>query len=1356
MLQASDETTKLDVPSCNSPTPKSRCEMDQKKMLEMNSTHMDKGHNSITENDSNDLLNVSDLFNKDRLDDDIETRNGGCDLDEILVQDDTYINEDIRDDDGNMELYEDSTRSDEEGSYEEQITSRDNQPNSSYGRTKKSFHMTNESSSKDDLIKDNDANSSKDEVPCASTELVTPGEQKNVITEIETTEIGHSANLDNDLNIRHEPDEDDLNDAVDLFFSQIANEDKESVTVGDIVRSIQEMYGTKLRKASRKKVRERLTHLILDETKKCSSKRRTKTKSRNSHHKTSIKKKTSDEAEVASSRARKIKKHGKSITHKVKNEVDFDEMEPSEGENSDSSFDAKSKRFLRRSIKKQRAPSHVRIHHEMMRKKQLAESKVREEELRFENEEKISKEDKERAEQIALRFETDGVEERKKRVEDRMSLLDLLDEKKIALIKQYDFEEDLNDEKGEQNHSSLVSGEECLNRVSNNLKDTDDFDGSKDGNGQTVEKYTSCSESDDSDDELVILEPIKVSTVSTPANSSITNSCKSPSPKSVLDFFDSVTEKSSCKTKTKQKGPMNGTITNSRKALRNRLRAKQCEAGNKWLANALGYKDEEDHIRSCEIAEIEKRKKALQLEEERCKTERNRRRSFFFSSTGDKDVSEKESEDAQGEEKFDSLSKRRSFVDREVYMPGKESEGLQEEDEDEEIAMAREIENEQSESVLNKENEDEQRMNEINGREPNNRKFAKGESYTSGEESERQEDEVEENYLAKARKIESENDGSMLNKESEDAQKVKVTDKFDLNQRISDGGNVYSSKESDGREEENEIIREREDEKNGAILRRINDSSETNKSSLDIIGSQIIDDTLNSSQFQDNSNGPVQTPTSTSLSKKVSNQSLGKEAAIESSEEETSSNGTKYDDVNENKKKELEQIEKDCTSNEESHGNGKPRNMAWKKMLEKEASMLKKRKSRKGGMIDAEAEEEEEEEGIAGLEDFGFTSKEKKNRDKDEDMDVDIDDDDLDHIVDDISDNEGDEEAGERARKAMAAKEEKERHKEIIRRMREGYDGRRGGVAGGIGGARGNLRFNELVAADNREHAKSLGLANDDELLSDDEKGADEVENSGEVEDESALIDKYIKDRHLKREEQLDEIFSDDDGGDDDNEEGKVEDTQDEEDLKQDRLAKRFTKRARMNRLLNIHAKDSEFSYSSLLEENEILRNELKSIKNVHNIRKRQVSASSSINIGSFLDEDSSRQSGSENHAKRQKNDESFFVKSQNRLSIALTASRASKNRKTSFLGGKQSKGNSIGNSTFGKGVSLGHVLFKADDSQSSNLTRTNSLPKNSKKMLGREIKPLASFNRSSSYTPSSNFWSKVSANRFGKRNRST
>jgi hypothetical protein len=99
--------------------------------------------------------------------------------------------------------------------------------------------------------------------------------------------------------------------------------------------------------------------------------------------------------------------------------------------------------------------------------------------------------------------------------------------------------------------------------------------------------------------------------------------------------------------------------------------------------------------------------------------------------------------------------------------------------------------------------------------------------------------------------------------------------------------------------------------------------------------------------------------------------------------------------------------------------------------------------------------------------------------------------------------------------------------------MREGYDGRRGGIASGIGGARGIHRFDQLVAADNREDAKRLGLLNEDEMDSDEEENENGEtkmkKDAPDDEDEAAFLDRMLKERFLSRDDDdlLEENFSD-------------------------------------------------------------------------------------------------------------------------------------------------------------------------------------------------------------------------------------
>lgn len=324
--------------------------------------------------------------------------------------------------------------------------------------------------------------------------------------------------------------------------------------------------------------------------------------------------------------------------------------------------------------------------------------------------------------------------------------------------------------------------------------------------------------------------------------------------------------------------------------------------------------------------------------------------------------------------------------------------------------------------------------------------------------------------------------------------------------------------------------------------------------------------------------------------------------ANDASQSEDHKETTKSDD-DEEEEEELEFVDepsKDQPSKDATKSD-KPRNAAWQSMLQKEAEKLKKQKKRKNALVEHEAEEEEEEE-IAGLEDFGFSIKKKKTGDDEEEdpNSLEVNEDDLKHVVDDVSDGEGDEEAGRMARKRLEQREEKEQHKEMIRRMRDGYDGHRRGIA--RAGARGNLSFEQLIAADNRDEARRLGLMNDEEFDSDDEREGGEKKGDDEEEDETALLDKYLKDRFLHRHNvELDEDFSEDEDSnlqeDQDKENGAENDAEAEEERRQEQLAKRFAKRARMGRLEETYADSQEFSQQRMIDEDASMRMELKQMK---------------------------------------------------------------------------------------------------------------------------------------------------------------
>lgn len=81
--------------------------------------------------------------------------------------------------------------------------------------------------------------------------------------------------------------------------------------------------------------------------------------------------------------------------------------------------------------------------------------------------------------------------------------------------------------------------------------------------------------------------------------------------------------------------------------------------------------------------------------------------------------------------------------------------------------------------------------------------------------------------------------------------------------------------------------------------------------------------------------------------------------------------------------------------------------------------------------------------------------------------------------MDTFSDDEGDKAAQEAYLKDQAAAGERQALKDMVRRVREGFGDERGGRGRG-GVARGNLRLDELTAADrsSRKEARRLGLLN--------------------------------------------------------------------------------------------------------------------------------------------------------------------------------------------------------------------------------------------------------------------------------------
>lgn len=447
----------------------------------------------------------------------------------------------------------------------------------------------------------------------------------------------------------------------------------------------------------------------------------------------------------------------------------------------------------------------------------------------------------------------------------------------------------------------------------------------------------------------------------------------------------------------------------------------------------MGYKDEEDHIRDCREAEEKKRKQILVLEKEAALRDRERETALLRSQVLDDDDT-----GFMGEIARDDAMKMLGANDATATK--------YDDEEDEEMAMARELEQLEDDDV-----------------------------------------DGEDGYGA-------ENDeGSVVNEESQEL--VADESKFPIEtvEEVANGPDAKTAAilEADV-STQSMVVTPKDDFGDEEMSNKCPDASAVY---IDGSTSNFANDKNEAGEVNDDDEaGEVNDAPNVSRSSRE-NSHMGEEYAAPDADESL------HDNVEDNNLSDGNTREDKSTSN-------KPKNSAWQAILLKEKAALAKEKRRQrknGGLVEAEAEEEEEEEGIVGLEDFGFSVSKKKD-DEDED-DGDVDEDDLDHVVDDVSDGEGDEEAGEVARKRLEQAEEKERHKEIIRRMREGYDGRRGGIASGVGGARGTLRFDQLVAADNRGDAKRLGLLNDDEMNSDDEQDDNkETKKDDEEEDEAALL----------------------------------------------------------------------------------------------------------------------------------------------------------------------------------------------------------------------------------------------------------
>jgi hypothetical protein len=931
-------------------------------------------------------------------------------------------------------------------------------------------------------------------------------------------------------------DEEAVLQSTEYLFSTVT--DKLSVTVKDIVESLCAEYNVKkLGKALKSSVRQKLIELIEEE-------QNAETNEQDGNDEDTADEQNDQEDEESSEQEGNDTDDDDAV--EIVDDDDFDPVaerrklkrtkskrmkmntkrhqESDSGDDDEKHTDSVSKNRKPRKINMKVKKSALRIHHEQLRKRRLDELRVRNEELQA----LASKQDQERAELIAAKFDTNRVEMRMQRLENRLDLLQKLDQQRIKCVTatptslgakcstttNNEIQSTMFTEKsgGEDVETSLTAANETSDVESR-------LDQESDNNSDDEE------EDDDDDDDM---ELVLVDNNGNEHNPSIKDTKQNPVKDcnhilSILDLADQEKLKPNSIGSQKQRCSPRRSV-NARAQLRQLLLSKQRLMGNEWLARELGYKSQEDHLRDCQDAEQKKREIIIKREEIRVKeNERRLLRERMLK------LEQQQNEIVIGANNDDD--------DDPEYTPGDENNdantnvdnSIDDDEDDEELELARIITDEQKTK---------------------------------------------------------DNKSDDLNENSEESSSVDKTDSVEHLEDLIDMERHNAIEEIPTNQKHLE-----------SVLLSNNISADTFTVAEVVHTENVCTATVSDDEMQtfrhDSNDGDFVNDSSIveQNSKPLDNDDNQESDLVDTSSVADSS-------------AEIEQDVEDEQANNDEKKTSKAkgvRNSAWRAMLEKEKEQ--ERKKKRNGLVEEEAEEEEEEQ-VAGLEDFGFTiNKKRKDDDGDDADDLSVDEDDMKHVVDDLSDDEGDEEAGEVARKAMEKKEEKERHKEMIRRLRNGYDGRRGGIAAATG-ARGIHRFDQLVAADNKEDAKRLGLANDEDFDSDsEEEGKEGDDDVDDEDDEAALIDKLLKDRFLHRNNNDDteqENFSEDD--DDDNENGDNNEHNngepvDEEEKEQERLAKRFAKRARMQRLLEAHENEKEFSQMKLIEEDTSFKIELQMMR---------------------------------------------------------------------------------------------------------------------------------------------------------------
>ncbi len=412
-----------------------------------------------------------------------------------------------------------------------------------------------------------DADSTTSETPDTNFELEELQEGSKAETTIDGADVEDETGINQEAKaannqIQNAPTESkvtdqDILDTVDVLFSEA---DVETMTVKDITRSVKEFFQIKMDSERKALIKEHLIKLVNQKMEQ-------------------------GEEGSGSESDGEIGSEGEGVEDDEQSEYGDSDDEVAVRKSKASQKKKKSsKTTLSKSrpkrTPKKRKPSHLKIHHESLRKRQIAQAKIRAEEMQQRQQNQLSEVDRERAEAIAKKFQTDSEEMRLKRMEDRMGLLKLLEYKKLMLL---DIKKEDEKEGGgvslETDQEILGSNTIAKSKVGQEMEvasETQDSGDDSDGDS------TSDSESD-SEDELEFIPSTKTqqNTLKVSTTKEELKTARKTSPTSVIQYFS---EQAKVGGDERKNSIVKNKFLNPRASLRNALRVKQFQQGNAWLA----------------------------------------------------------------------------------------------------------------------------------------------------------------------------------------------------------------------------------------------------------------------------------------------------------------------------------------------------------------------------------------------------------------------------------------------------------------------------------------------------------------------------------------------------------------------------------------------------------------------------------------------------------------------------------------------------------------------------------------------------------------------------------------------------